>query len=141
MSVFDPGEIEYMASQRHGRLATVDAAGKPHVVPVAFRYDAEADAIDVSGPIITRTKKYRDVQASGRAAFVVDDLLPPWRPRGIEIRGTARILEQGGNKIHEGFAPQVIRITPERIAVWGVQGQDIRSSRSVKPSADDGAKA
>ncbi|TMD79562.1 MAG: PPOX class F420-dependent oxidoreductase, partial [Chloroflexi bacterium] len=35
MSAFTQQEIEYMASQRLGRLATVGPHGQPHVVPVA----------------------------------------------------------------------------------------------------------
>ena len=38
MSAFTDKEIEYLDEQRLGRLATVDAEGRPHVVPVAFRY-------------------------------------------------------------------------------------------------------
>ncbi len=133
MSVFEPHEVEYLDSQQHGRLATLGLDGQPHVVPVAFRYDAEADAIDISGPMITRTKKFRDVQGDPRVAFVVDDILPPWRPRGIEIRGTADIVSEGGTRIHEGFGPEIIRITPKHIAVWGVEDVGVGSSRSVDP--------
>ncbi len=46
MSVFAPEEIEYLRGQRLGRLATVNAAGEPHVVPVGFRRNAEFDTID-----------------------------------------------------------------------------------------------
>src|SRR3954451_3801401 len=40
MSKFTPAEIEYLQSQRLGRLATVNEKGDPHVVPVGFRYNA-----------------------------------------------------------------------------------------------------
>ncbi|MGN6812748.1 MAG: PPOX class F420-dependent oxidoreductase, partial [Thermomicrobiales bacterium] len=72
MSVFTPAEIAYLQSQRLGRLATVNAAGEPHVVPVGFRYNAELDTIDIGGHSIGRSKKFHDVQRDGRAAFVVD---------------------------------------------------------------------
>ena len=39
MSVLTDAEIEYLESQRLGRLATVGHDGMPHVVPVAFRYN------------------------------------------------------------------------------------------------------
>ncbi len=45
MNRFSTAEKEYMHSQRLGRLATVNAAGEPHVVPVTFRYNAELDVI------------------------------------------------------------------------------------------------
>ena len=52
MSAFTPAEIAYLQSQRLGRLATVNAAGEPHVVPVAFRYNPELDTIDIGGQSI-----------------------------------------------------------------------------------------
>ena len=60
------------------------------MVPVAFRYNEEMDAIDIGGHNFARSKKYRDVRDTGRAAFVVDDVLPPWRPRGVEVGGARR---------------------------------------------------
>ena len=45
MSEFTQKEIEYLEEQRLGRLATVNAAGLPHVAPVAFRLDREAGSI------------------------------------------------------------------------------------------------
>jgi pyridoxamine 5'-phosphate oxidase family protein len=82
MSVFTENEIEYMKEQRLGRLATVDAEGRPHVVPVGFRYNAERDAVDIGGHNLAGSKKFRDAGRTGKAAFVVDDVLPPWRARG-----------------------------------------------------------
>ena len=32
-------EIAYLRGQRLGRLATVNAAGEPHVAQIAFRYN------------------------------------------------------------------------------------------------------
>jgi pyridoxamine 5'-phosphate oxidase family protein len=89
VSVFSDAEIEYLESQRLGRLATVGHDGMPHVVPVAFRYNPEADAIDIGGHDFAKRKKFRDVQGTGVAALVVDDVLPPWQPRAVEVRGEA----------------------------------------------------
>src|SRR5215212_5933351 len=99
MSVFTDKEIEYMNEQRLGRLATVDAEGNPHVVPVAFRYNEELDAVDIGGHNFAGSKKFRDVGKTGRAAFVVDDMLPPWRARGVEVRGRAEVRSEGGKEI------------------------------------------
>jgi pyridoxamine 5'-phosphate oxidase family protein len=98
MSAFTDNEIAYLREQRLGRLATVDAEGSPHVVPVAFRYNAELDTVDIGGHNFGRSKKFRDVGQTGRAAFVVDDVLPPWRPRGIEVRGGAEVRPEGGKR-------------------------------------------
>ena len=42
MSAFTDAEIEFVNSQRLGRLATVGAGGMPHVMPVAVFYDPDA---------------------------------------------------------------------------------------------------
>jgi pyridoxamine 5'-phosphate oxidase family protein len=130
MSAFTRGEISYLNEQRLGRLATVGRDGIPHVVPVAFRYNPEADTIDIGGRRMSRTKKYRDVARTGRAALVVDDVRPPWRPRMVEIRGEADALGEGGPTVMEGFSPEMIRIRPRRIVSWGLDGEE-GSARSV----------
>jgi pyridoxamine 5'-phosphate oxidase family protein len=119
MSVFSDAEIEYLGSQRLGRLATVGQDGMPHVVPVAFRYNPDADSIDIGGHDFAKRKKFRDVQRTGVAALVVDDVLPPWQPRAVEVRGEASTLDTGGKAIMEGFDDPIIRITPRRIVSWG----------------------
>lgn len=132
MSVFTQEEIQYLGEQRLGRLATVDAEGRPHVVPVAFRYNAELDTVDVGGHNFAKSKKFRDVGTTGRAAFVVDDVLPPWRPRGVEIRGRAEVHSEGGKKIMQDFAEEMIRIFPRRIVGWGLDSDAFdQNGRSV----------
>jgi pyridoxamine 5'-phosphate oxidase family protein len=132
MSDFTEKEIEYLNGQRLGRLATVDAEGRPHVVPVAFRYNEEFDAVDIGGHNFAGSKKFRDVGRTGRAAFVVDDVLPPWRVRGVEVRGRAEVRSEGGKEIMENFAGEMIRIHPHRIVSWGVDSDGFsRNSRSV----------
>jgi pyridoxamine 5'-phosphate oxidase family protein len=100
MSTFTDSELDYLLTEfdhlvtkrRLARLATVGKDGTPHVVPVGWSYNAEHDTIDVGGFDNERTKKFRDVARSGRAAIVVDDVAStdPWRPRGIEVRGRRR---------------------------------------------------
>ena len=132
MSVFTEKEVEYLAEQRLGRLATVDAKGSPHVVPVGFRYNAALDVVDIGGHNLGKSKKFRDAQDTGRAAFVVDDVLPPWRPRGVEVRGRAEVFEEGGRGIGEGFGEELIRLHPERIVGWGLDSDAHKpNSRSV----------
>ena len=125
MSNFSRNEIEYLQSGLLGRLATVGRDGTPHIAPVGmFSYNAELDTIDVGGHDMASTKKFRDVARSGRAAFVVDDVLqPPWRPRGIELRGRAEAVD--------GPRP-LIRIHPQRIVSWGILGRHERSARSIE---------
>ena len=126
MSKFTPEEIAYLQSQRLGRLATVSERGEPHVVPVGFRYNPEQDSIDIGGHNIVPTKKYRDAVRYGRVAFVVDDVLPPWKPRMIEVRGTVQGLPEGGKEIMEAFSPEILRITPTRIISFGLNSDIVR---------------
>jgi len=131
MSAFTQAEIAYLRSQRLGRLATANAAGQPHVVPVAFRYNPDEDTIDVGGYGFAGRKKFRDVQQNDRVAFVVDDLasVDPWRPRMLEVRGRAEILDRGGEQIMPGFAPEMFRVRPRRIVSYGIDSEG--SARSV----------
>src|SRR5215470_5201199 len=132
MSVFTGKEREYLAAQRLGRIATVGPDGQPHVVPTSFRYNAEHDAIDVGGLRMSQTKKLRDAQRTGRATIVVDDVLPPWRPRMIEIRGTAEVVPDGGKALHEQFDDTIVRIHPTRIISIGINpGEGTANARSV----------
>jgi pyridoxamine 5'-phosphate oxidase family protein len=123
MSAFKEAEIAYMSEQRLGRLATVDAKGQPHVVPVSFRYNADTDTVDVGGHDFAKRKKFRDVQRTGVAALIVDDVPPPppWRPRAVEVRGHAEALPEGGRAIGDNFDPEIIRIYPERVVSWGLE--------------------
>jgi pyridoxamine 5'-phosphate oxidase family protein len=114
VSVFTEVELRYLVGGRQlGRIATVGADGTPHVVPVGWMYNAVRDTIDIGGHELARTKKFRDVARTGRAAIVIDDLesTDPWHPRGIEIRGRGEAI---------AFPTPLIRIHPERIVSWGL---------------------
>ena len=116
MSAFSDGELAYLRGERRlGRLATVGKDGTPHVAPVGWSYNEEFDTIDIGGRNFETSKKYRDVKRSGRAAIVVDDLasVDPWRPRGVEVRGRADIVDDPG---------PMIRIHPDRVVSWGLGG-------------------
>jgi pyridoxamine 5'-phosphate oxidase family protein len=67
MSVFTEKELEYLAGQRLGRIATVGQDGQPHAVPTSFRHNPELDTIEVGGMRMSQTKKVRDVRHGGRA--------------------------------------------------------------------------
>lgn len=139
MSVFTDGELAYLGSQRLGRLATINAAGEPHVVPVVFRYNPELDTIDIGGHRMAQSKKFRDVARNERVAFVVDDVLPPWQARGVEVRGTAEALSSGGSEVNPDFDADLIRIRPRRIVGWGIDSDPYKpNSRSVESSPHPG---
>ncbi len=123
MSVLRDAERRYLTGGRQlGRIATVGRDGTPHVVPVGWIYNAATDTIDVGGHELTESKKFRDVARTGRVAIVIDDLesTDPWRPRGIEVRGRGEAI---------ALPTPLIRIHPERIISWGLEGG--RSARTV----------
>lgn len=111
---FTDAERQYLAGQRLGRIATASAAGVPDVAPVTFRLTA-AGVLEIDGLDNPRTLKWRNVSATGRAAFVVDDLatVDPWSPRGVKLRGTASADTDPGGR-------NVIRIVPSTIWSWGI---------------------
>jgi len=123
MTELTAAHIEYMASQRLGRLATAGADHKPHVVPTSFRYNADLGTVDLGGRRVAETKKDRDVQANGWAALVVDDLLStdPWRPRFLEIRGRAEAIPTGGADLGPGFGDGFIRLHPDKVNSFGIE--------------------
>jgi len=131
MAVFTEAELAYLATQRLGRLATVSKDGSPHVVPVTFRYNPDEDTIDIGGHNFAKRKKYRDAQRDGRVAFVIDDVLPPWSPRMIEIRGRADVLASGGKTINADFDDEMFRIHPTRIVAFGIDDATSVASRDV----------
>jgi pyridoxamine 5'-phosphate oxidase family protein len=123
MTELTSAQIEYLAGQRLGRIATTGADGKPHVVPTSFRYNEALGTIDVGGLHVATTKKFRDVQANPWAAIVVDDLAStdPWTPRMLEIRGPAEALAEGGAALGSGFGDAFIRIRPEKVNSFGIE--------------------
>src|SRR5919108_5041139 len=131
MSVFTDKELDYLAGQRLGRIATVGPDGQPHVVPTSLRDNAEHDAIDVGGLRMSQTRKLRDVQRTGRVSIVIDDVLPPWQPRMIEVRGTAAVIPSGGKALNERFEDNMVRIQPTRIISFGIESGKTPSARSV----------
>ena len=130
MSVFTESEIAYLRSQRLGHLATIGPDGMPHVVPVTFRYNPEQDTIDIGGHRFAERRKYRDMQRDPRAAFVVDDVLPPWRPRMIEVRGTVEFAMDGKSIVRD-FADESVRIRPQRVVAFGIDGDQDRNARTI----------
>lgn len=94
-----------------GRVATVSPNLQPHVVPVGYRFDGKN--IYFMGHNIRNTLKFKNIERNSRVAFVVDELVStnPWRVRGVEVRGSADIVEIDGQTW--------IKIRPQRKVSWG----------------------
>jgi pyridoxamine 5'-phosphate oxidase family protein len=121
MSVFSDAELGYLAEKRLGRLATIDAGGLPHVVPLGWSYNPALDTIDIGGRDFAATRKFRNVRANPKVALVIDDVLPPWRPRCVMVRGEAEALAEAADA-RGGHLGPIIRIHPVQVISWGLDG-------------------
>jgi PPOX class probable F420-dependent enzyme len=67
-------------SARVGRLATVDAEGHPHLVPVCFVLLSETvySAVDHKPKRSTRLRRFANVEATGHACLLVDRYSEDW---------------------------------------------------------------
>lgn len=111
-NTFTPEQIRYLTDERRlGRIATIQPDGTPHLVPLGWTFNIELGTIDISGRNFETTHKFRNVQTNDKVAFLVDDVLPPWRPRAVMIQGHAEAISTGGG---------MLRITPIRIISWGL---------------------
>ncbi len=98
---FTEPELEFLRSQRTGRLATVGPSGWPHVVPVMFALgEGGAFEFDVDGV------KLRNLTLEPRAAMVVDAMGPK---RGIAVQGRVELI-----------GPERARLTGVRKFTWGL---------------------
>ncbi len=118
-SLFSNAELAYLRGQRLCRLATVGADGRPHVVPTSFRVNDDG-TVDIGGHAFVARKKWRDVAANDWASLVVDDVLPPWQPRMVEIRGRAERRDTGGADLGPGFDAAHFHIVPEKVVSLGI---------------------
>ncbi len=118
MSKLTEVELAYLQTQKLARLGTVNKRGEPQVAAVGFRYNPELDTIDIGGRDMENSQKFRNVAHNGMVSFLVDDVLPPWKTRSLEIRGEAQALSTGWEASVPGMSTAVIRITPRRIIFW-----------------------
>ena len=93
-------QAAFLMAQRVGRLATVDAAGNPHVVPVCFAVSEinlyitidEKPKRATSRPL----KRLRNMIENPSTAFVADRYDEDWTRLGwVMLRGRAEILTNG----------------------------------------------
>jgi len=99
--VFTAAELDFLRSQRIGRLATVGPSGWPHVVPVMYTMNDDGSLdFDVDGV------KLRNLSREARAAMVVDAMGPR---RGVAMQGRVELI-----------APERAHLKPVRKFAWGL---------------------
>lgn len=134
MTTFTERELEYLSEQRLGRLATVRPDGTVQNNPVGFGYNERLGTIDIAGRNLAASRKFRNVAAGSKVAFVVDDIasLDPWTVRCLEIRGDAEALTEPPDSAAPFDGP-IIRIHPRRIISMGIDpGNPASGSRTVR---------
>ncbi len=95
-----PLEKTFLEARRIGHLATADAGGVPHVVPVCYAVTATDAYITIDEKPkhgdITRMKRLRNIIANPNVALVVDHYEEDWSRLGwVMLRGRAEILAAG----------------------------------------------
>jgi PPOX class probable F420-dependent enzyme len=93
---------DFIAQHRVARLATVDAEGQPHVVPIVYAFDGAR----LFSPIDEKPKRagayhlrrVRNIQSNPRVAVIIDDYSEDWRQLAwVQIRGQAALAESGAD--------------------------------------------
>ncbi len=83
-------------SARVARLATVDRAGRPHVVPICFALEGKTlyTAVDEKPKRTRRLQRLRNIEANPQVEVVIDHYDEDWaRLWWVRLRGTARIVD------------------------------------------------
>jgi PPOX class probable F420-dependent enzyme len=129
----------FIDAHRVGRLATADAAGTPHIVPIVYARvgDALYFVID-DKPKRTQTglKRLRNIAQNPQVAVIVDDYDEDWTALAyLQVRGRAAVVadrdeyRRGLAALRERYAQYrdmplafdthpMVRITPEWRHFW-----------------------
>src|SRR5207245_8487824 len=90
-------EITFVAAQRVARLATADADGNPHVIPVCYAFDGTHfyTPLDEKPKRVSETKlrRVRNIEVRPQVALVIDRYDDDWSQLGyVLIQGRAELL-------------------------------------------------
>jgi PPOX class probable F420-dependent enzyme len=89
---------ERVAAARVGRLATLDAEGRPHLVPICFALDGDTlySAVDEKPKRSRRLKRLANIRGNRRVSVLVDEYDDDWsRLWWVRVDGKAEVLEDG----------------------------------------------
>ena len=101
----DKEALEFISGHRVAHLATVDARGRPAVLPICYVFDGERiySAIDEKkkGVADRKLRRVRNIEANSYVSLVVDDYSEDWsRLVYVLVSGSAEIIMPGPE--HEG---------------------------------------
>ncbi len=131
----------FVEAQRVARLATVDPAGTPHIVPICFVLLGGRcySVVDEKPKRSARLQRLRNIEEHGAATLLCDVYSDDWdRLAWAMLRCHAAVLNEGGDGYAEALAalrakyPQyramaldgnpLIALTPLRVSNWSVEG-------------------
>jgi PPOX class probable F420-dependent enzyme len=130
-------EVAFVHRQHVAHLATADASGLPHVVPVCFAYlDGRLYiAIDEKPKRTVRLKRLRNIEGNQHVALVFDHYEEEWTKLGwVLVQGIADVIERGEEheravdalrQRYEQYLSMslegrpVVRVTVEKVSTWG----------------------
>lgn len=141
MPKLSPSQDRFLRSARAGHLATADANGQPHVIPVCYVFNGESiysvlDAKPKTTPL-RQLRRVRNILANSRVSLVVDHYEEDWtKLQYVMVTGDAELVESGEEwtrsiaMLREKY-PQyqsmdlaespVIKITPARFVPWSFE--------------------
>ena len=101
--VLSPEQTAFLVRRRVARLATAEAGGRPHAVPVCFAYRAGAVyiALDEKPKDVPpeRLKRVRNILENPEVTLVADRYAEDWsRLAFVMVRGRAGLLEPGAEE-------------------------------------------
>ena len=91
------------AGARVARLATADAAGRPHLVPLVFAVDGETvvSAVDHKPKRTDRLRRLANVTANPRVSLLADEYREDWAELWwVRADGSARVVAPGSADHH-----------------------------------------
>ena len=137
--MFNESEVRFLTAMRVARLATADASGQPHVIPIVFAFDGQRiyTPIDEKPKRVEpeRLKRVRNLLENDQLAIVVDRYDEDWTQLAwVLVTGTGEFVEEGeqrrtGIKLLKEKYPQyedmplegrpLIVVTPHSVTSWG----------------------
>jgi coenzyme F420-0:L-glutamate ligase / coenzyme F420-1:gamma-L-glutamate ligase len=139
-TVLNEGQSAFLVRQRVARLATADASGSPHAVPVCFAFSGTSLYIALDekpkNVPVTDLKRVRNILENPEVALISDRYAEDWDLLAfVMVRGRAELVEPGAEehaaavrllcgKYHQYEAMKigenpVIAIRPEKAVSWG----------------------